>query len=1448
MKKIYMLAISLGMAFLGYSQTYISEDFSNFMGGNPPLNSGWKNVDSLNNPVQPDSLWRFDNPGNRTLNTPITGTAAIIDSDFYGSGNSQDAYLQSPNFNASAATTVTMEFDHYHRALNNIADLEVFDGTSWVIVASYGAGTTDPAHEVVDLTPYVAGVSNAQVRFHYTGNYSWYWILDNVSIFQPIPDDVAAISVDSLVNGCGLSSAETVALRFTNVGSTPVQNIPVQYSVNGGTVVSEIYTDTVQPGDTAIHSFTTKANFSTVGTYTITANTSLRGDANPINDSATGTVVNIPILSTFPYYEDFEQGNGGWTSGGTNNTWALGTPANTVINSASSGTNAWVTNLSGQYSANEQSFVQGPCFDFTNLSAPQFKMNIWWESEANWDGAVLQTSIDGGSTWQAVGSFGDPNNWYNMANLNAQPGGNSEGWGGRNSSGNGSGGWVLAEHDLTGLGGISGVLLRIAFAGDGSIQDEGFAFDNVLVQDAPAVDAGLVSIDGLVSGCGLGIDSIHVTIANFGSTPIFGIPVGYDINSGTPVNETYTDTIFPGDTAFHTFQTTANFSVPGTYTVNAYVSLTGDASVLNDSTSTTITHFAAGTISYTENFDALATGTNSGFLANNWFISNSGGHTWITNSGGTPSSGTGPLSDASSSGVYLFTETSGSSVGSITELTSSCLDFGSGTRGGITLEYKYHMFGATMGTLNTYIDSMGTWVLVDSIVGQQQTAQSDPWLQRSVSLNSFVNLGPTALRFEAISGGSYTGDISLDEIRIYEPTSADVGVISIDSLTSGCGLGNETICVSIKNFGTASISNFPVSYSINSATATVETITATILPGDTLVHCFTTQANFSTPGNYTIDAFTSANGDGDANNDSSNLTIVNIPILSNFPYNEGFENGNGGWIAGGANSSWALGTPAGSVINSAATGTQAWVTGISSQYNANEQSFVQGPCFDFTNLAAPQIKMNVWWESEANWDGAVLQTSIDGGTTWQNVGAFADPNNWFNMANLNAQPGGSAEGWGGRNSSANGSAGWLLAEHDLNGLGGISGVLIRVAFAGDGSVQDEGFSFDDVVIQDAPASDVGLIGFVSPSDGGCTASAADSVRVLIANFGSSASVGFPVSYEFNGGTPVTETVNDTLFPGDTLMHTFSTTVNVGTQGSTYTFDGYTALVGDGNLLNDSIIGYTVTNNATFATYPYFENFDGLTSGASGSFINGWTGTNNGAFEWRSNSGGTSSGATGPTGDHTTGSGIYMYTEASSPAALGETASLTSPCIDLSTHTSSVLTLSYWYHMYGADIQTLFVEVDSMGTWVIADTIIGQQQTTNADPFQFRMASLDNFASLPYLKLRFRTLRGASFNGDVAIDDVAINANSVGIENEDLTSNTFKLFPNPSNGEFTLVLPQDLNNINLEIRDISGKLVSEEFVNNSSSAIQFDLSNLSKGIYFIKAFNEAYSKTEKLIVK
>jgi len=93
-------------------------------------------------------------------------------------------------------------------------------------------------------------------------------------------------------------------------------------------------------------------------------------------------------------------------------------------------------------------------------------------------------------------------------------------------------------------------------------------------------------------------------------------------------------------------------------------------------------------------------------------------------------------------------------------------------------------------------------------------------------------------------------------------------------------------------------------------------------------------------------------------------------------------------------------------------------------------------------------------------------------------------------------------------------------------------------------------------------------------------------------------------------------------------------------------------------------------------------------------LGSWGNVGGDDIDWTRDSGGTPSSGTGPTVDHTTGtaSGFYLYTESSTNGTgfPNKTALLESPCIDLIGTTDA--TLSFWYHMVGSAMGTLYAEV------------------------------------------------------------------------------------------------------------------------------------------------------------
>ena len=78
---------------------------------------------------------------------------------------------------------------------------------------------------------------------------------------------------------------------------------------------------------------------------------------------------------------------------------------------------------------------------------------------------------------------------------------------------------------------------------------------------------------------------------------------------------------------------------------------------------------------------------------------------------------------------------------------------------------------------------------------------------------------------------------------------------------------------------------------------------------------------------------------------------------------------------------------------------------------------------------------------------------------------------------------------------------------------------------------------------------------------------------------------------------------------------------------------------------------------------------------------------------------------------------------------------------------------------------------------------------------------------------------------------------------------FSVFPNPSNGIFTIAI-EGINNtqIELSVMDVSGKVVYAQSIasNSSKLIVPMNISNVEEGVYFVR-INEGKAITRRVIV-
>ncbi|WP_339624929.1 T9SS type A sorting domain-containing protein [uncultured Winogradskyella sp.] len=204
MKKITLLFTMLLTSSLMFSQVVLTEDFE----GGLTIPTGWTNNDIAGG----GEVWAIATGGEAVgYNSPNTiyytngemgGNYALFDSDSFGGTTVEDAALESPVFDCSTLTSVTLSFNHFFTAgFGGEGFVEVSnDGTNWTLVDSYSGAdqaASSFGFESYDVSTELAGSAAAQVRFRWTGDFAWGWAFDNVSVFQctvSTPDAVTAVS------------------------------------------------------------------------------------------------------------------------------------------------------------------------------------------------------------------------------------------------------------------------------------------------------------------------------------------------------------------------------------------------------------------------------------------------------------------------------------------------------------------------------------------------------------------------------------------------------------------------------------------------------------------------------------------------------------------------------------------------------------------------------------------------------------------------------------------------------------------------------------------------------------------------------------------------------------------------------------------------------------------------------------------------------------------------------------------------------------------------------------------------------------------------------------------------------------------------------------------------------------------------------------------------------
>ncbi len=432
--------------------------------------------------------------------------------------------------------------------------------------------------------------------------------------------------------------------------------------------------------------------------------------------------------------------------------------------------------------------------------------------------------------------------------------------------------------------------------------------------------------------------------------------------------------------------------------------------------------------------------------------------------------------------------------------------------------------------------------------------------------------------------------------------------------------------------------------------------------------------------------------------------------ISSFPYTESFESGAGDWVQGSDDDiDWtrdASGTPSSSTgPSSASDGSYYMYVEASSPNYPSKTANLYGPCFDLSGAGSATFSFDY------HMYGATMGTL--------SLQARVGTGSWSSVWSLSGNQGNS----------------WNSQNVDLSSY---AGVEVQLRFVGTtGSSYTSDMTVDNLEL----------------TTGGGTS--CDTPTGLAGS--SIAETTFTMSWDAVSGADSYDLEIDGSIISD---NTIATSVNVtgAAAGTTYSCRVRSNCGGTSSAWSAAVDVTTTSSpggldcSATVSA-PYSESFENT--------LGAWSNASGDDFDWTTRSGSTPSSNTGPSGanDGT----YYVYVESSSPNYSNMTAILNGPCFDLAG--VSAPTLSFKYHMYGAsNMGGLVLEATTDdNTWSSIWSMSGNQ----GNSWQDASIDLSGYAGSS-VKVRFVGTTGTTWQGDMAIDKLALTDGSSGGGNTTVT--------------------------------------------------------------------------------
>ncbi len=162
-------------------------------GFNEPTNN-WTTINNSTGGAPLLAAWTLQADGYGGAHSNDNSQFYMSDSDLQGSGGTTATILQSPSFSTVGYGALAIQFYHfYSHWTGSAAKVEISsDGSNWTTLQTYSATTGTATAFAAASIPVPGAFMNqpsVYIRFKFDAVWGYYWLIDNVKIFNPATAD-----------------------------------------------------------------------------------------------------------------------------------------------------------------------------------------------------------------------------------------------------------------------------------------------------------------------------------------------------------------------------------------------------------------------------------------------------------------------------------------------------------------------------------------------------------------------------------------------------------------------------------------------------------------------------------------------------------------------------------------------------------------------------------------------------------------------------------------------------------------------------------------------------------------------------------------------------------------------------------------------------------------------------------------------------------------------------------------------------------------------------------------------------------------------------------------------------------------------------------------------------------------------------------------------------------